>query len=158
MNRWNNLITQDMREIQLDLEELKQSQRVGNSQIKIKHFVSDAITISTVPNSYNEYMTAIGKAYVRAVAPDVLSPNALIAYCIPYATYNGTVISPSGTYMSAKIWQPSATLTNSQIFNLYVFDISPDGNALSSKSIQVRFHIWASAELTLTVGSGNVTS
>lgn len=146
----------DMRDAIKDLQELKTSQNVGNSQIRVKHTVSRTITVNTVPNAYNQYFTAQAKAYCRVKANNIAANNALIAYCIPKATSNGEIIQPTGLFISLNTWRTNTRLSDELVFNVNVFEIASTEQRLYPRPIQVEFHIWACADVELTVGEGNV--
>lgn len=154
----DNIVT-ELASILRELDEIKATQAVGNSQIVVKRLETQTITVATTPNAYNEYMTALASAHVTVSANDISGDNQLISYCVPYITYNGTVVPPAiedTSGLSFNLWRSRTSTSSSNTYNVDITDLSLTGNALSSKSLSVKFYIWSCAKLAVSdIGGGH---
>lgn len=143
-------ITNQVAQAQRDVEELKTTQMVGESQIKVKEYVSDEITVtSTGPDLVVEAF-----AWCDAVATTIADPNVLIAYCVPEVRSGGTLIDNKTDGWSVNLTSIDNQQFNRASYQVNIYRTSTSGSNVPTTTYTVRFHIWSAADLTLTVGEG----
>lgn len=150
--RSTDSLTKQMRDILLDLEELKAAQLVGNSQIIVKEFVSDQISVRSTSSGY----TAEAYASCTVTAPDLADGNILITYCVPEIRLNGTLVNNS-TATSAYSFALNEFDTGNAKTNGYqasIYHTSLSGETVPAETFTVRFHVWSAALVELSAKGG----
>lgn len=148
--RGESSITNQLAQAMLDIEELKTAQMVGESQIKIKEFVSDPVTItSTGPDLFVE-----AYAWCDAEAATVTESNVLITHCDAEIRSGDTLVNNKSDGWQYNITSIETTRSNRTAYQANIYRSSTSGSNVPVTTYTVRFHVWSSADLTLTVGSG----
>lgn len=161
IEREGGALVKDIRTIITELEELKTTQLVGNSQIEIRHIDtgSTLLRFTTTPNASNQNMTAMGKAKVSITCDAIQEPNALIAYCLPEVhadSPTGALVGSSGVFPRATIFNAKPDNYKNAKWNIQVFDVSMTGSPISSRAFYVKFHFWVSCKnINFEWGTGN---
>lgn len=144
-------LAEQLRDILLELRESKESQFVGNSQIIVKEFTSDAISVTSETSGYmsNAY------ASCTATAPTIADGNILITYCVPEVRVNGTLIDNKNAAeytCHTSIIETSSDNTNG--YQVSIYHSSIEGEDIPVETYSVVFHIYSAAEVTLTATGG----
>ena len=150
----DNLASQ-VRNILIQLEELKTAQLVGHSQIKVAEYVSDELTVRSTSTGY------MAEAYAHAivVAPDIIEGNVLITYCVPEArTSNGTLIDnkTDGLMVNVNSIETDSDYTNA--YQINVIRTSTGGETISAEDFKIKFHIYSAATVSITANGGSYGS
>lgn len=146
-------IAQQIRDIQLDIQELKARQYTGENQVVVKEYTTDPITFSTSATSST---TCYKRCYVRVTADGLPEGAVLLAFVVPKIMRNGEVVqnnSTSGNVSTVYFVNPfrSSDLRKGS-FYLFLSDASTDGNNISSRTYSVSFKIYASAKVSIETG------
>lgn len=143
-------IAKDVRDILLDMQELKETQLVGTSQIKVKETVSEPVSITTSTTS--GWYTAYAYAECIVTANNILPSNELIAFCVAEVRKNNELVTnkdESPFWWIASL-EPSAH--NQARFALTVGEYATGPDPLPGAStFEVRFHIFSAATVALEV-------
>lgn len=143
-------IANQVQQAMLDIQELKATQPVGKSQIKIKEYVSDEITVtSTGPDLFVE-----AYAWCDAVADTISDPNVLIAYCVAEVRSGDRLITNKEEGWSCNVTSIDNQEYNQASYQVNIYRSSTGGSNVPVTTYQVKFHIWSAADLTLTAGAG----
>ena len=153
--REDDSLAKQVRDIQLDLQELKQIQFTGKDQIVVQEYETETISMPTYQRSELYYYR---RCYVRIDASDLPEGSVLLAHVMPVITYNGSVVqnkSTSGNITTMYYVNPyrSADLRKAS-FYLLLIDTPPDGSdsAISSRTYSVKFKVYVSAKANVAVG------
>lgn len=143
-------IIDQVQQAQLDVQELKSTQFVGKSQIVVKEYVSDEITVtSTGPDLFVE-----AHAWCDVTAPSISEPNVLIAYCMVEARSGSTLVDNKHDGWQCNITNIENTHSNQASYQANIYRSSTGGSNVPVTTYSVRFHVWSAANITLTVGGG----
>lgn len=144
-------LAKQLRDIILELNEAKTAQRVGTSQIVVKEYISNSISVTTDTNGF----FAEGYAWCLAVAPTISSGNVLITHCVPEVRLNGALIDNAALGAYAYYSNVVDTKTNNTTAcQITVIHSSMGGESVPSETFTVRFHIYSAAEVDLTAKEG----
>lgn len=147
-------IADQIRQLQIERDEIKNSQNVGESQILVKTTISDTITITSTTNDY----FAQAFAYCKLDAPSVTGDNVLIAYCTAEVVKpDSTLVTNSDPDPMAYSWfiNPVKTETGDTAgFQLAVYHSSIEGEIVPVETFKVTFHVFSAANVDLTVAEG----
>lgn len=145
-------LASQLRQLQIEREEIKDSQLVGKSQLLIKETISDPITITSETNQY------ISEAYAscKVEAPSVSGDNVLIAYAVAEVrTESDTLVDNSDpTEYTFHINSVRSDRGDTAGFQLTVYHTSQQGEEIPVENYSVRFHVWSAATVNLTVEEG----
>ena len=132
------------------LDELKTAQFVGHSQIRVHEFVSDEVTVTSTSAGY--FSEAFANATVTA--PDVLSGNVLISFCVPEVYSGSTLIDnkTNGRQVNVTTIESGADGTN--IYQVNIYHSSVGGETISPETYSVKFHIYSAATVSVTANGG----
>ena len=145
-------LASQLRQLQIEREEIKDSQLVGKSQLLVKETISDAITITSETNLY------ISEAYAscKVEAPSVSGDNVLIAYAVAeIRTENDTLVDNSDpSEYTFHINSVKSNKGDTAGFQLTVYHSSQQGEEIPVENYSIRFHVWSAATVNLTVEEG----
>lgn len=143
-------IVNQVQQAQLDVQELKTAQLVGESQIVVKEYVSDEITVtSDGPDLFVEAF-----AWCDVDAPNVTAPNVLITYCIAEVRSGSTLVDNKQDGWQCNITSIENPDPSKASYQVNIYRTSTGGSNVPITTYTVRFHIWSAADITLTVGEG----
>ncbi len=151
--RDNDSLAKQVREIQLELQELKQTQFTGKDQVVVQEFTTEPISVAT---SYQSPMVYNRRCYVRIRAENLPEGSVLLAHVVPIVKYNGSVVqnnTSSSNISTQYLVNPfrDADLRNAD-FYLFLSNTSVDGSDISSRTYSVSFKVYVSANVTTEVG------
>lgn len=145
-------LASQLRQLQIEREEIKNSQFVGKSQLLVKETVSEPITITSETSFY------ISEAYTscKIEAPNVSGDNVLIAYAVAEVrTESDTLVDNSDpTEYTFHINSVRSDRGDTAGYQLTVYHTSQGGEEVPSEEYTVRFHVWSAATVNLTVEEG----
>ena len=145
-------LASQLRQLQIEREEIKDSQLVGKSQLLVKETISDAITITSETNLY------ISEAYAscKVEAPSVSGDNVLIAYAVAeIRTENDTLVDNADpSEYTFHINSVKSNKGDTAGFQLTVYHSSQQGEEIPVENYSIRFHVWSAATVNLTVEEG----
>lgn len=133
-----------------DIRELKEAQQVGHSQIKVKEFISDEITVT----SSGPDLVVRAFAWCDIEAEAITEPNVLIAYCAIEVRSGNRLVDNKEDGWSCNITSIDNQAYNQASYQANIYRSSTGGSNVPITTYAVRFHIWSAADITLTVGSG----
>ena len=148
--RDDSSITDQVQQAMLDVEELKAAQLVGESQIKIKEYVSDEVTVT----SDGPDLVVEAFAWLDVVASTVADPNVLIVYCVPEVRNNGNLIDNKTDGWEFNLTNIEVPESNHVAYQANIYRTSTGGSNVPVTTYTVKFHVWSAADVTLTAGSG----
>lgn len=143
-------ITDQLSQAIRDIRELKEAQQVGQSQIKVKEFVSDEITVT----SSGPDLVVKAFAWCDIEAETITEPNVLIAYCAIEVRSGNRLVNNKEDGWSCNITSIDNQTYNQASYQANIYRSSTGGSNVPITTYTVRFHIWSAADITLTVGSG----
>lgn len=154
MREEDNIAT-EMREILLNIEELKQVQFTGSDQIAVESYTTPAVNVTLTVDTPAR---ATAWAYVEITANDLPEKSALIAFVVPEVSFDGSVVqngSSSGeisTQYSLNTYREKDLRKNR--FELFLTNTTESESAsVTAKTFSVKFHVYASAKTTVKVGA-----
>ena len=148
--RDDDSIVKDVRDILLNMQELKETQLVGTDQIRIHETLSDPTDVTTQTTS--EWYSAYATAELVVTAPKILPTNELITYCVAEVRKNGVLVTNKSTGQLWWLGQLHSDVHNEVHYSLTIAEVSEDENPLPGPStFQVIFHVFSSANVTLEV-------
>ncbi len=133
-----------------DIRELKEAQQVGQSQIKVKEFVSDEITVT----SGGPDLVVRAFAWCDIEAETITEPNVLITYCAIEVRSGNRLVNNKEDGWSCNVTSIDNQTYNQASYQANIYRSSTGGSNVPVTNYTVRFHIWSAADITLTVGSG----
>ena len=143
-------ITDQLSQAIRDIRELKEAQQVGQSQIKVKEYVSDEITVT----SGGPDIVVRAFAWCDIEAETITEPNVLIAYCAIEVRSGNRLVNNKEDGWSCNITNIDNQTYNQASYQANIYRSSTGGSNVPVTTYTVRFHIWSAADITLTVGSG----
>ena len=147
-------LADQIRQLQIDRDEIKNSQNVGESQILVKTTISDTISITSTSSGY----FAEAFAYCKVNAPSVTGDNVLIAYCVARVEKpDGSLVNNSENDPMAYAFHINTVKTDrgdAAGFQLAVYHSSIEGETVPSETFKVTFYVYSAANVDLTVGEG----
>ena len=143
-------ITDQLSQAIRDIRELKEAQQVGQSQIKVKEYVSDEITVT----SGGPDIVVRAFAWCDIEAETITEPNVLIAYCAIEVRSGNRLVKNKEDGWSCNITSIDNQTYNQASYQANIYRSSTGGSNVPVTTYTVRFHIWSAADITLTVGSG----
>lgn len=145
-------LASQLRQLQIEREEIKESQLVGKSQLLVKETISEPITITSESRVY------ISEAYAscKVEAPSVTGNNVLIAYAVAEVyTDGGTLVDNSDpSEYTFHINSVKSDKGDTAGFQLTVYHSSQHGEDIPVEDYSIRFHVWSAATVNLTVEEG----
>lgn len=145
-------LANQLRQLQIEREEIKESQLVGKSQLLIKETISEPITITSESRQY------ISEAYAscKVEAPSVTGNNVLIAYAVAevYAEGGTLVDNSDPSEYTFHINSVRSDKGDTAGFQLTVYHSSQLGEEIPVENYSIRFHVWSAATVNLTVEEG----
>ena len=147
--RDDDSIAKDVRDILLEMQELKETQFVGTSQIKVKETLSEPVQITTETTA--EWYTAYAHAECIVTAPNILPSNELITYCVAEVRKDGELVTNkenSPVWWIATLEPPAHNKVRYYLNVCEYADLDPLPGA---STFDVIFHIFSSANVTLEV-------
>lgn len=148
--RYESSITDQLSKALRDIRELKEAQQVGQSQIKVKEYVSDEITVT----SGGPDLVVRAFAWCDIEAETITEPNVLIAYCAIEVRSGNRLVNNKEDGWSCNITNIDNQTYNQASYQANIYRSSTGGSNVPVTTYTVRFHIWSAADITLTVGSG----
>ena len=149
--RKSETVAKQLRDILLELKESKSAQFVGNSQIIVKEYVSNQISVTSESTGY----IAEAFASCTASAPTIENGNVLITYCVPEVRINGTLIDNKNAdeyTCHITIVETESDATNG--YQVSIYHSSTGGEEIPSETFTVKFHIYSAAEVTVSARGG----
>lgn len=145
-------LASQLRQLQIEREEIKESQLVGKSQLLVKETISEPITITSETKFY------ISEAYAscKVEAPSVTGNNVLIAYAVAevYTETNTLVDNHDPSEYTFHINSIKSDNGDTAGFQLTVYHSSQQGEDIPVENYSIRFHVWSAATVNLTVEEG----
>lgn len=149
--RSTNSVAKQLRDIILELDESKEAQFVGNSQIIVKEYVSTEVSTISESTGY------ISEAYASCTvsSPKIENGNVLITYCVPEVRINGTIIDNKNVAeytCHTNIIDTASDNTNG--YQVSIYHSSVGGETIPAETYTVKFHVYSAAEVNLSARSG----
>lgn len=153
--RDDSTLVSQLRDIQVWLDELKTAQLVGNSQIRVKEYVSETITATSTSTGY----TSEAFANCIVLAPEIMQGNILITHCVPEVrTANNTLIDNKTDGRSVNITSVEIDQDYANAYQANIYHTSTGGETIPAESYTVRFHIYSAALVSITASGGQYGS
>lgn len=147
--REDDSLVNQVRDLLIASEELKTAQFVGNSQIVVK----ETTATLTVTSTADTYITRC-YASCRVTATELNSGNVLICYCLPEVRVNGNLVDNlDGTYQ-LDISKADEGYVDRMGFQANIFHIDDGGSTIPAETYTVTFHVFSSADVTITAWEG----
>lgn len=130
-------------------EELKTAQFVGDSQVVVKHTTASL----TAQSDANTYIT---RAYAscRVTASNLNDGNVLICYCLPEVRVNGQLVDNLDDTYQLDISKADEGYVDRMGFQANIFHIDDGGSTIPAETYTVTFHVYSSADVTITAWEG----
>ena len=151
MRDQDSLVIQ-LRDILLNLNESKTAQFVGNSQIIVKEFISDEITVTSESDGY----TSEAYASCKVDAPQIADGNILITYGIPevYTPSNNLIDNKNAVQYTVHTTTIDTKNDKTNGFQASIYHTSVGGETVPVETYRVKFHVFSAALVTLTATGG----
>lgn len=148
--RDDDSLASEVRNILLDLKELKTKQLVGTSQIRVRETISEPIEITT--ESTSEWYAAYAHCECIVTAPNLLPQNELITYCVAEVRKDGSLVTNKDDSPFWWLGMLTPPAHNKVRYALTVGEYAESEEPLPGPStFTVQFHVFSSAKVELEV-------
>lgn len=147
--RSSDSLAKQLRDAILDLDELKEAQFVGEDQIKIQETVSSTVVAPSESSFYE------AEANATCIVESADRDNVLITYAVAEVyDKNGVLITNKFDGLSVSLTTIDTGLDYTNAYQANIFRSSTGGEEVFAENFTVKFHVWSSADVTLTARNG----
>lgn len=147
--REDDSLVDQVRNLLVASEELKTAQFVGDSQIVVK----ETTATLTVTSTASTYITRC-YASCRVTATELNEGNVLICCCLPEVRVNGRLVDNLDDTYQLDISKADEGLVDRMGFQANIFHINDSGSTIPAETYTVTFHVFSSADVTITAWEG----